>query len=384
MQDYQNEQWVQGGFAAIASYNVCVIHRERPDLLIGLANGGILSALATERAWTVLTGETCPPLLLTNLGREKLVRYNTLHSGRKRGRFQGEPSGYSEVIAFLDWLGTQHDWLDTLRSQVEQTLGHSNPPRTIVVIDESCALMSTLLLTLGLLESLYPQAQTFFLDGPHFDWREVMPRAWLATFHPHILQTIQTERESKIYEASGALYDIASGTEDIADDSLEFRPLSPDNPSFEYLRPHLPTEVWLTMPSWISQRILHYVEKEAASTTLAMAQEEYAQQLAIEGNGAAPYLLLRHIRRWGSITVKEASSYLGISEAAASEKLKWLRLITEYQWTGQPPLTDARTSAGRTYFTYIAERDLPEPPVRRNKQQKAKEDIQRKMQRKLR
>jgi hypothetical protein len=359
------------GFWDAAAQNVRSLSLHEPDLVIGLAHGGILPTKATAAAWTTVTGTPFPPVLYVNLGREKVRRYRDERKAQGSYDFYGEHSSYTDVLDFLSWLGGQAEWLISLRQQIAATVDKT--PQSIIVIDEMSAQGSTRLLTLGMLDLLYPQAVCHFLDGPYFEWRSQLSQYWLHTHFVDLYHRLKEEEANHQYEFRSSLYDIASGTEDIDENLLNYRTLSPENEAMAYLIRILPIEHWMEMPVWIEDLVIQYVTEQAKTTSLSDLMARYDWLDPHKANRLAPYLLLKHIRRWGQITLKESSLLLGVPEAEVKDLLDWLMLGTRFEsrFADTAPVMRMRTSAGVTYG-YTEQPPLPEPPVRQSKQQLAR------------
>ena len=173
----------------MALRNCVLIDKHRPDLVIGLAHGGIAPTRATADLWQRLSPTKSPAVLYTNLGGEKIVRYRAACAGLGLQAFYGFQSSYEEILHFLEWLPLQTDWLGEFRTQIMEVM-QDRIPETILVIDEMMAEGRTMLLSLGLLHILLPHTKALFVDGPHFNWREAFAWCWLKKTEPEAFQVL--------------------------------------------------------------------------------------------------------------------------------------------------------------------------------------------------
>jgi hypothetical protein len=372
-----NQHWTLLGhidFWQTAQHNCALIDHLQPELVIGLAHGGILPTRATEVAWASLIDRPFPPVLYTNLGREKIDYYedwckaNGGHPG-----FNGEQSGLEGILHFLDWLPSRVDWQDELLHQIEATLGTGVEPGVIMVIDEMGAEGNTMLLTLGLLEILYPMAETHFVDHVYFEWRSDLGQLWLKEHHPQVLKRILAEAEQSEWKSQHAIYKIMSGTEDIDPASLSFRPLSPKNEDVQRLAKYLPVETWLSMPAQAETALLDEVARLAANRTMQDARSRVNWEYVGRANRLTPYRLLRHLRKWGQITLAEAALTLSVEEDEVKEVMEQLmpRVRHEARYGRMQDVDASPTRFGLTYH-FVEEPVWPEPPVRHSKGQQVK------------
>ncbi|MBP7961465.1 MAG: hypothetical protein KBG20_03845 [Caldilineaceae bacterium] len=377
MSNTPNQYWTSLGHADFwytAQMNCALIDHFQPELIIGLAHGGILPTKVTETAWSSLTDRPFPPILYTNLGREKIDYYkdwckvNGGHPG-----FIGEQSGLEGILHFLDWLPSRVDWQDELLHQIEATLGADVEPGVIMVIDEMAALGNTMLLTLGLLEILYPMAETHFVDHVYFQWRSDLGQLWMKEHHPQVLEHILAEAEQGAWADLHAIYRIMSGTEDIDPVSLSFRPLSPENEDVQRLVKYLPAETLLSMPAQTEATVLDEITQLAAARTMQDARGRVSWEYVGRANRLAPYRLLRHLRKWGQITLSEAARTLGVKEDEVKEVMEHLvpRVRHEARYGRMRDVDASPTRSGLTYH-FVEEPEWGEPPVRRSKGEQIK------------
>lgn len=270
------------GFWGTARHNCALIDHHNIDLIVSLAHGGMLSAKVTEVAWPILSGQSCPSIVYTNIGREKQAYYY------EWCRANGVSSELNEVgitrkqvDRLLLWTAHQEEWLDELKGQIETMLGEGTSPTAILVVDEMFSSTTTLWITTGLLRQLYPECPIWWSDSPYFDWRNNLADFWLQRHYPDILERMKMDFcDTELWpDAPFSLGKIASGTEDIDPHSLSFRPLSVDNQYVQMLTQYLPAEEWLAMPRKMEQYILDGVAAEARRSSLDQAREQLARYM---------------------------------------------------------------------------------------------------------
>jgi hypothetical protein len=112
----------------------------QPDLVIALAHGGWAPLRAAQALWNETRPTPFPPVLVTNLGRENLDRYDRIRASVpcvNISPFVADYAGNHEIVYFLAWLTQQTDWQDELFQQVLDALGSDQPPDRILVIDDT-------------------------------------------------------------------------------------------------------------------------------------------------------------------------------------------------------------------------------------------------------
>jgi hypothetical protein len=159
--------------------------------------------------------------------------------------------------------------------------------------------------------------------------------------------------------------------EDVDANLLSYRSLTHNNEAVAYLLQFLPYERWLEMPVWIENLVIQHVLEQAKSTSLPNLMASYDWLDPHNANRLAPYLLLKHILRWGQITLTESSRLLGVPEAKVKEILDWLVVGTRYESTllDLPAVVRMRTRAGVTYGNTEPPTQA-DPRVRQSKRQR--------------
>ncbi len=268
----------------------------RPDLVVALYRSGQAALRATQAAWPELHTGPFPPVVCTNLGREKTARYETL--SQELGHIFCGPSLDILLYSahFLAWVAGQSAWQAELQAQIHAVLDEDRVPARILVLDDFSHRGATWLSALGLLNQLYPNAEAHFMSGYLNDWQTPMVRTWLREHHPEAFARMEADAQAQANKEAARIaqwrystekritnctregdqhqncYEWASevvvGTESIDPESLSWRTLTPDSEILIPLLPYLPAETWLTM----SEAIYTRIEKE-------MQQRAHAQVL---------------------------------------------------------------------------------------------------------
>ncbi len=269
--------------------------------------------------------------------------YRDLRREEQRGDFYGTMSSLKDVADFLTWLDGQTDLQARLATQISATLGHTNPPSRVLILDEMIAQGNTWLLAVGLLDILYPDAEVRFVDGPYFQWRDVLSKHWLEEHHPELfvemLDIHDQMQQARQWEENWThhAYAIAPGTEDIDPRFPEWRPIQPDDPAVQALTMYLPAEEWLKMSDWIYTQLLHEMRWRVAEhpnvDTLLSPDpplgydwpEVDAREFEVcKFHKFHRFLIGKYALRHGQINAKTAAQLCGISEDLAGYILRSL------------------------------------------------------------
>jgi hypothetical protein len=252
----------------------------RPNLVIGLAHSGWAPILAAQACWTAgmqrgalaTVADPFPLALRTNIGQEKHAVYRRLYP-------QAPPAYCCDECAhdlarghLLAWLAGQEAWQKALKGQIDEVWNAGRPPERILVVDELKGGGRSWLYILGLLDLIYPHAETRFVSGGH-DWTNAMTRAWLRVFAPRLAD--QTEAEIAAKESGSsreryphALYPVlkplVTGSEDISEDSLDWRPLTLDAEAVHAVEEVLPAGEALAAASWAYEMIVDYARRRTS------------------------------------------------------------------------------------------------------------------------
>ncbi len=319
------------------------IQQFQPDMIVALYHGVQPLLLATQIFWQEQQGaaQPFPPVVRTNLGREKFARYDRVPSRLDMAYFLGFYVSNLERGHYLAWLSRQDDWLAALRSQVEAAIG-ATPAVRILVLDDMTYEGNSWLQALGLLYTLYPQAEIVFVEGGETGWRAEFVYAWLNRFHPDVFEPMNRDwlREQKrsgylTYETY--LNDLSLGTEDLAPESLDWRPLAPDGPTLTYLTRYLPAEDWLAIPAWITATTAATIRRWTQAGRLPdgfKCQERREQRLQLEPRD----LIARELWLRRRLTAAEAAALADISIEAAETILASFLQPGFVERTGEDPL----------------------------------------------
>lgn len=334
-----------------ALHNCMAIAEYQPDLLIGLAHGGSTPTRATVHLWQRLMRSPAPPVLYTNLGSEKLVRYQAYRHAQgvaaPHAGIHFSPDVQSDL---MEWIPRQADWLNEFRTQILSVTGQRIPD-TILVIDETVQEGRAMLLSLSLLEALFPLAQALFMDGPYISWRETFAWCWLKMTQPaaHAEVARRTRQDSgDRWRIDNLLKTLAAGTEDVHHESFAFRYLDEDSECLQVLSEILPAATWLSMQVWIEAQIeAHFrtqTEHSDAASLFQQVRQVHPHDLAVKR-------VVRTLQRSGGITAAEAAAMFHMSTEKAVELLESMVASSDWQarYSDAPRIIRTRTRRGLVY-----------------------------------
>jgi len=297
----------------------CLDIREfQPDLVVVLAHGGWGLLWAVEALWN--KEDPFPPVLVTNIGREKLKRYDALRPQpflEHMNLYVAEYAGDIENGFFLAWVSRQKGWHDALRKQVLETLQGSEPKR-VLVLDDANFVGSTFRIVLRLLADIFPDCMTRMLAGDAFEWRNEIAASWLTAHGV-------TSEIQKDHTFSLEVFSLVPGTEDDGDnDSFSWRLLTRENKVFDVLGKTLPVETWMELPAWAKREVR---EKVAGFPRNSTPGDGWMQGRPVRMVLDKVELVLQHAWLHGSIGLKQAAEILGTSAGKAGYRL---RSLAEY------------------------------------------------------
>lgn len=230
---------------AILAYRE-IIHF-KPEIVIVLAHGGWGPLWALQALWKELQKFPFPPLLVTNIGNEKLDRYE-----KQRYRIYGcydcypHDAMYTNTIEngfFLAWVSQQTDWQYSLREQIMHVLNGKKPER-ILVIDDTTWMGGTYRIVLTLLSSIFPYCEVRMIAGYFFEWSFDIVKPWL-------LDHGINEKEDSKHLLNLEISHLTPGTEDDGgSDSFNWRLISKENKSLQELSSLMSVDKWLRLPNW--------------------------------------------------------------------------------------------------------------------------------------
>ena len=297
------------------------INTFQPDLIIVLARGGFAPLWALQALWEGTKQDQTPPVVITNLGREKLRRYEYHREAIGVNHMPLlEPFdfyGACERGYFLAWLEKQTDWRNELRQQITTELAGIDQPARILVIDDTVNKRYTTLITLGLLLAEFPFADTRMLAGDLPDWRQDLA-APLA--HGPQSEAISPNRKRFI----GLRFNLAPGASDLNPEFLQWEPLNAGSLSIREYGKFLPVETWLELSGWLKEQIKTFVQHSAIHPEVPLIKSETGKKT---GDIYRPVLEPEELffrQRWLSagITPQEASDELNMSVNDAIQLLK--------------------------------------------------------------
>ncbi len=238
----------------------------RPDLVIVLLHSGEGPLRAALALWDETRGVPFPPIVRTNLGREKVRRYHELRDSLGREPLIEWLHGPDEAAHMLAWVAEQRPWQAELAAQVHAVLGDNNMPARILVVDDFAFEGTTWLLALGLLKEVFPQAEACYIAGTLGGWSGNLARHWLQEHYPAVYAEMEADAraerdQGEIETCLTLLRWIATGTEDVDPESLDWRPLSANSEAVQKLTRFLPAETWLTLPVWVYTTIETFVRR---------------------------------------------------------------------------------------------------------------------------
>jgi hypothetical protein len=236
---------------------VChVIDDFQPDLVVVLAHGAWGVLWATESYWVSSKGtQAFPPVMVTNLGREKMERYEKVRVNLPCAHmdiFIADYASDQEVGYFLSWVEEQQDWIDQFRQQAQAATSVS--PERILILDDAVLEGCTYRLAVGLAEAAFPKAAVHFVNGHVLAWRSELAYSWLE-------KQILGWSEEKHWKITSALYFLSTGTEDVNLDSLAWEPITRQSRIMETVSAYLPAEKWLELPGWMMHTIQARVQE---------------------------------------------------------------------------------------------------------------------------
>lgn len=305
-----------------AAQACAAVEAGQPDLVIALAHGAGPVLAAVRHLWAHTRSEPFPPALLTNIGTEKFFHVRDT-AGRAR---MGYPMDPSERGHLRGWLIRQETWQAELREHVQASL--EGAPRRVLVLDDFYCEGYAVFITDTLLECLYPG-----VDVSHAimvpDVRPGLARLWLAEAEPELLAAMDAAavaghpRHDEARTFFGHLYHIVPGTEDIARDSLAWRPLSRANPVVQALSAYRPAETWLELPARtqavVARELDHRLRQEPDGWRVTAKPRPALRPPDLDG-------LAMELAWWEApVSARALSARAGVSQAQASAHLRNLR-----------------------------------------------------------
>ena len=278
----------------------------KPDLVIVLANGGWAPYRALLTLWQELDCGQFPPTLVTNLGREKMDRFEEFYKrlpSPHRDYLHGEHSPYEEVGYFLNWLTKQTDWLEQLKLQIEAAIGVGVAPEKVIILDDCYHEGNTFYLVAGLLKAIYPNVNYLFIAPLYYEWRIPLAEEWLNQ------QNVVIPEEDK-REFKNALFQFVPGTQDVSADSLEWKPVTSDNPYLPVLTKYLPAGKWFELPEKIYAEIEAEIRRRARNNE---PLEKDGTRIAEHSGFDTEILIFKLLWEQGQITRQQIMERFGLT-----------------------------------------------------------------------
>jgi hypothetical protein len=323
---------VLDSFFEVAAAACTDILANPPDLVIALMHAGRFSLLATQTLWHATQTAPFPPVLLVNIGTEKMRRYEEMCNDlefRDYTDWNMDPWGkghsfeymHRETGHLLAWVMRQEAWLSQLRSMVEDVLGASAAPQRILVLEDFIQDGRSCLIAQGLLRRLFPNAEMLMLAGTVSLWRDTVVEAWLAEQgQPALGATLKgipyTSSRSNRLNAFHHLNRILTGAEDTDRESLDWSPLTANSEHVQALSPYLSAEHCLTLPTWTEQTIVAYIKQRLPGWQLGREHQVLQAQLLPE------QLLSAHLWLYGHTSSTAAAAWAGLSPEQAEHLLE--------------------------------------------------------------
>ena len=292
----------------------------QPDLVLVLMHSGWGPVFAAQALWQLTQSRPFPPVARSNIGREKIGIFENAHHLDTTSFFVGEYSSTIDIGKLLAWLTSRTDWREQLRQQVAEVMPSANDPGRILVVDDTIHEGSTAILTLGLLEWSYPQADVRFLNADSWyrsDYREFM----LAALVPG--DELFPDGKLPSDEVKNHLASVAVGSENVAEDSLCWQPVSLDSPAVQALSSYRPARYWMMA----SRQIYSIIAREVASRAAGYVRKATdLYYLRFELNKT--WLIMRDVWLYNGITRRQVEQRYGLS---TQEVKRLLGSWVEYQ-----------------------------------------------------
>lgn len=250
-----------------AIYDLCLLVCQKiddfaPDVVLGLAHSGWMPVAVARSVQGAVGLAAFPPAVRTNIGQEKhdvyIKRYGSAFPAFCCGECSDEPLRAGHYLA---WLSTRARWLDELREQVRETLGEGQP-RRILVVDDVYGGLRTAYTALGLLDALYPGAESVMIAG-YADLTNDFVDAWIETFAPGILETVPKTSAGRSNRYGHNLHEklkpLITGSEDINPASLRWKPISVESDAVQRALHYADIETVLEAPAWAERTAGRYV-----------------------------------------------------------------------------------------------------------------------------
>lgn len=238
------------------------IDKFHPDVVIGLAHSGWRPVEVAQVLWNETRSQSFPPSLRTNIGQEKSEIYHERY-GKTPPAFCCGECGWGEsgrLGHYLAWAAEQKSWAKTLRKQIKAV--YPGEPKRILVADDLFGGYLSGYIVLTLLESLYPNAE-YYVHAGQCDLTDNFVTGWLAEFIPPLAKEITDLGIDSAMIRYGSewqklLKPLINGTEDIDQNSLEWKFITADSDAVKAVAEYVPSEVALSAPQWAADLACEY------------------------------------------------------------------------------------------------------------------------------
>jgi hypothetical protein len=277
-----------------------------PDLVLVLMHSGWGSVFAAQVLWRCTQSTPFPPIVKTNIGREKVDEFDNRYNMHTSRYFLGKYADAIEIGLYLAWIQDKTLWHEQLRQQVTDILGPSLKLNRILIVDDRIQNGTTWILTLELLKIVFPQANAFFLNAN--SWYQSNYAELMFKIFPQLISLFP---DSKIPsdEIKNQLYRVAIGTEDVSAESLYWQPISAESTAIQELKKYGEAFEWAAVSKTIYAMIDVYVTELSASY-----EPESIEIEEDETKMCSSYYIMRDIWINGSVTRREIKSRYGLSE----------------------------------------------------------------------
>jgi hypothetical protein len=250
------------GFAAGVQAACALLDSFQPDLVLVLLHSGMAPLRVTQALWEATRDIPFPPVVATNIGREKSEYYLDLpeHQGDNTYWFDICSGGWD----FVGWALHETDWATQLARQLASRLPQGFTPQRVLILDDWVGYSVTQHLVEALLKKVYPLVEVRHFADFANAWCDTLGQLWLRKQHAEVYRSWwKLARAAKMEERNFQLYAdlclLVPGTEDVAPDSLDWQTITAHSSLLECLLTYLPAEEWLTLPGWAEATLLAQV-----------------------------------------------------------------------------------------------------------------------------
>jgi hypothetical protein len=326
--------------------NICAeIEKFQPDVIIGLAHSGWAPVVVAQTLWAETRSASFPPSMRTNIGQEKYAMYHAQYGKSLPAFCCGECCWGNEGRGhFLAWVAEQRQWQKMLRKQISAVL--PSRPKRVLVVDDLFGTYLSGYMILGLLDNLYPNIEAYIFTGVS-DLTDNFVTGWLAEFIPPLANEILENgiNTSKVRFGSAwqeILKPLINGTEDIAQNSLDWKLITRESAAVKAIAEYIPAEVALSAPQWAKDLACNYalrrLRNEIKDDEAVEPEEDMTHFMSITNLSlsAEEHLLARG---WGQGGVVKADiiQIYGADPKQIKKGLNNVKAERDWQTHGQRP-----------------------------------------------